>query len=365
MPVNIIKENEFGAYVGMRAKAKSQLKTIYISKNFDVFEKQNVRLVLAKTSRLASDDYDGIYGINFNRKLPVLEESIKYWERLPMSLNETAYSSTFAFAAKNQVDYKNKKEVYEDFYNYIFSKSIEANVIFVAQHSGDIRYIANKEKPNPKDNIDQWTAGLATLCALGDITQLNKKIICFIHASSNQIKSFPAVIDIGDFSFENNYQEIINFLNNKFMDSFSEIENKYFKKVKEVTIEKLKAIIKKNGSLNIKELQGISDNFHLKHILKALNKYFVDISDLSIDVLEKHINLLQIPEHPQIRLNHLFQGKKVCALLDLKNKKNKNLFDYSIQFECNKYCIEHNPSLFANMIVDFVNSLKGELNERI
>ncbi|MDY0016801.1 MAG: hypothetical protein RBS89_03090 [Candidatus Delongbacteria bacterium] len=356
MPVNEIIESEYGAFVSLDLDFRQKVKIISDTDNYIVFEINNNRVVIAKTSRLAGDDKDGVYGMNLYRKLPTYEEANRYWKRLPNALNEKEYVSKLAFAAKDMNDYEIKKKVFQAFYEYIFEQK-NSSIVFVAPHSGDIRYEPDSIKQNPKGDIDKWSAGVSALCGIKCRQKTDKRVICFIHTSSDQIKSFPAVIDIGDMDFQNEYTENIKHLNFKYSSKLDNYSNEYFDQVIAKTIRKLKSIYAKYNTFDFNKIIGETDSFHLKYMLMRLDQYGISTENLSVEKLDS-LSFDSIKNKPGIILNYVFQGKNITALLNLKEKYAQGKFDYCVQFECSQYYLKNAPDLISDIIVDFVENLK-------
>ena len=72
MSTPYIIENEDGAYLDVTPEFLSVFRAVERNPNFDVFDRDGIRIMLTKCSRLVDDENlaNGRYGIDFNRSLP-------------------------------------------------------------------------------------------------------------------------------------------------------------------------------------------------------------------------------------------------------------------------------------------------------
>ncbi len=358
MPVAVLKETSYGAYQKLGRNLLQSAESFISQANFDVLEEGSAKLVLSKASRYPGDDAAGVFGINFYRKCPSPNEAYEYWMKLPAALNISQYSGSLAFAAKDTYDYQEKRRAYENFYSCVFEDSTRS-AVFVAPHCGDIRYIPDNVKLRPRDGIDKWSAGIACLCyEHSKVHHSDRRIICFIHTSSDHFKSFPAIIDVGDMGFQNKdlYQAIIGRLNIKYSDLFLEHLDPYAKSLQKNTVRNVRNAVLKNKISRDGGDEFTSDSFALKHNLGSMAKYGMNASNLDWKRIVKGVLDGTMPM-PGVRLNHLFSGAKVARLLDLTKRRDAQQFDYCIQFECSEHYLKTDASLIAQVINEFILAL--------
>lgn len=359
MPVALVSETSQGAYTGITVEFHGTLDSFTNHACFDVASLNHNRLLLSKTSRYAGDDHEDVFGINFCRKLPSRAEAKEFWENLPQALGLARFSGNLAFAAHSVEDYQFKKVVYSDFFHSAFEASNKTGFVLIVPHCGDIKYAPDCIKPTPRNDIDKWSAGVAALC-LKKLSQAEprKKIIVFIHTSSDHIKSVPAVVDVGDMGFGSQYQSIANDLNVRFSGAMQNHLKDYANSVYNNTADKFFEIRSRKGTLDLAINDRESSSFALRKNLERLSQFGLSLETFSADKIVEGMMRGRIPK-PGVCLNHMFSGRKVAALMGLPFRMKTGAIDHCIQFECSEIYLKNDPELIAEIIATFLISLNG------
>jgi len=176
----LVRENEQGAYLGPGPGLNAAAETVAETPNFDVFDWDCRRLILGKCSRLPDDEDQAArrYGIDFHRALPPFQGDSGFWcdwgagplevnaytyaRHLPKTLRFREFTANLAFAAATEEAYQAKRQVYHDFYSYLFNS--EARLILASPHSGEVRRPPDRYHPFPQSEIDGWTARVMASC---------------------------------------------------------------------------------------------------------------------------------------------------------------------------------------------------------
>jgi len=336
-----------GEYSDVMNEFKRHFSEVYKGECFDVFDRKegNVRVVLVKCSRIADEEN----GINFYRRLPSFEEAKRYQDGLPELLLNTDYSGELAFAACDAKDYEKKKRIYEEFWNFIFNDGI----VYFAPHSGKTRRKPDDIIPNPKGENDMWSAGVSALAALKETR--NGKEIHSIHTSSDHFKSYPAIIDIGDFGLLSSEEQMqfmkeLNKINKRYSSRMLKNRKEYIDKVYTATKIKVTEIWDKRGTIDPERLNDISkiDKFHIDGILKRLKDYNESITLLTPNYVLNAVYKAVKKDTPRIILNHIFTGRKISQLLHLEERN----LNKALQYECSEFYLEKDPDLVSDLIIE-------------
>ena len=120
----MIRETEAGAYLGPGSGLIEATQAVASDPHFDVFDREGVRLVLVKCSRLPDDEDEagGRYGIDFHRALPPFQgdsgffcdwgegampvNAYTYATHLPRALRFREFTAKIAFAAGTLTEYE-------------------------------------------------------------------------------------------------------------------------------------------------------------------------------------------------------------------------------------------------------------------
>lgn len=349
----LVNENEWGAYLGMKPEFLKEFHRVESNKNFEVFDKNRVRLILAKCSRLADE------GIDFNRKLPSFAQAQDFAKFLPESLDKLRYSRNLAFAANSKAEYEKKLQIYENFYSFLFpkrsSKADPPQIIYVAPHCGQIKRKPDKVLPFPYLQLDSFSARLAAHCALKDRIhperKPSKREIIFIHSTG----FFGGVIILGDLGIakEKKLKSISQKLAEKYYSRIQEVAPEYKKNAFLRTMTVLRKIEEIKGTLNPEELKGSEDEFYLTKVKEWLGKYGEEIESDQLSEFEEKISkvLNQIGISP-ILVNWPFSGRYTAKLLRLPEKIKAGLLDWALQIEGQRFYLEKEPELVAEMVLE-------------
>lgn len=345
----LVKENEWGAYLGVTEKFLERFQLIENNKNFEVYQKNGIRLILAKCSRLADE------GIDFHRKLPTREEAFNYFKALPQALNNTRYTRNLAFAAKSEEEYRRKARAWNEFYSYIYGFS--KKIIWVVPHSGNIEREPDKIIPQPKLEIDSYTAKIAALISIKDEGKPQSRGMISIHSNG----FFGAVIDLGDFGIidQRKLGLIAKNLEEKYREKVQVIAPEYRENIFQRAIQKIQNIKVSKGTLHPKKLISSEDKFYLDKVGEWLERYGSRIESYEFsEFKEKIFKVLNQIEISPISVNRVFPGRKVGKLLELEKKIKAGLLDWAIQIEGLKFYLEKEPELVAEMILEIEKKLE-------
>ncbi|MCX6818592.1 MAG: hypothetical protein NT129_01165, partial [Candidatus Aenigmarchaeota archaeon] len=326
---------------------------------FDVFDKDGIRIILAACSRFPDDEHPsfGLYGLNFNRRAPKLQEALDFQKKLLEKDVEASnqYLNNFAFAANSEEEYAIKKEIYDKFLSYQFGE--EPLIVYAAPHAGNIRREADIIVPDPADEIDRWTAGTVAVCDLNEKRKPIKREVHSIHTSNDQFKSYPAIIDLGTYGLMDERQlELIRKISENVSTKHKERTDRYLKeyieRVYEATEKKLKEIYLVRGTLDPEKLVSKIDRFNVEGVSKRLKDYGIDLEDPSILNYMDAVNRVLKKDEPRIIPNHIFPGKKVGKDLGMPYLVEQGKLGLALQYECSRFYMEKDPELVSDMILD-------------
>ena len=177
--------------------------------------------------------------------------------------------------------------------------------------------------------------------------------------SSDDLKSYPAIIDIGDFgllSSQESSEQVAREIDNRYKERIMKFTPDYKNRVFKATMKRLKGIQKTRGTLNPDELERIStlDRFHVINTISRLNQYGEEMAGYQLDQFKDTIHrvLKKDDQRPGLRINHMFTGRKVGELLRLQDRIHENLLSKALQYECNRTYLELDPELIADIIID-------------
>ncbi len=107
--MNLVYEDEYGAYSGVRPDFLKKFVPREINPNFEAYDSidgQN-RFIASKCSRIPGDEEPaaGRFGIDFNRGKPTLAEALEYGSVLPHGYN---WLSDIAFGATTKEEYEKR-----------------------------------------------------------------------------------------------------------------------------------------------------------------------------------------------------------------------------------------------------------------
>jgi len=354
---------EGGAYIAVTSEFLELFTETYKNSNFEVFDKMldkntAVRVILAWCSRFPDDeDPDrGVYGLNFNKRAPTLEEAKTFYKKISEYDIEAAnkYLNRVAFAAHNKAEYKTKKEIYDKFFSFLFG---EPMIVYAAPHSGFIARRSDIIVPDPKDEIDRWSAGTAAICGVKEGRKPSKREAHSIHTSNDQFKSYPAIIDMGTYGLMDEKQlEIIRRISEdasrKHRERITGHQKEYKERVYDASEKKLEEILNVRGTLDPEKLVSERDKFNVNGILKRLGDYHETVGIYNLESYLNAINRAIKSDEPRIIPNHIFPGKKVGKDLRLSERIKQGKLELALQYECSRFYMEKDQELVADMVLD-------------
>ncbi len=362
MPTPYVLETqgkEGGAYIDVTPMFLRLVTPIYQSPNFDVFDKNGVRIILAACSRFPDDeDHNAkVYGLNFNRRAPKLQEALDFQKKLLEKDVKAAnqYLKSIAFAAQSEEEYAIKKELYNKFLSYQFGE--EPMIVYAAPHAGNITRKPDTIVPDPADEIDRWTAGTTAICGVNEKRKPSKREVHSIHTSNDQFKSYPAIIDLGTYGLMDERQlelirKISEDLSKRHKERIDRYLKEYIERVYEATEKKLKEIFFARGTLDPKEFVSKRDIFNVEGVSKRLKDYDIDLVDHSILNYMDAVNRVLKKSEQRIIPNHVFPGKKVGKDLGMPYLVEQGKLGLALQYECSRFYMEQDPELVSDMVLD-------------
>ena len=375
MPVDLVREDEYGSYLGASPEFSRWFDQVEADPNFDVFDRGPVRLVVAKCSRVADDEApeQGRYGIDFHRAKPVFDgpseftyyregrpfpvNARSYAAELPDSLKDTAFTGNIAFAARTADEYGRKAGVYDRFYDYVFGA--EPRTVYVVPHTGRVSREPDEVQPDPKFNIDSWAAGVAVLCALRDPGGPGRYMVS-IHANGY----LGAVVDVGDFGLLDpaQLQRAVSRVCRKYRPRIHSLSTRLKEELFKRSMGKIRDVWAIRGTLHPERLGQISplDRFEVEKLAKCLRHYGGRIEHYTLREFEEALShFLQGAELKAVAINRVFSGRKTSRLLGLPQKVKWGLLNAAVQIECSKIYLEKEPELMAQIILDLRRELWG------
>lgn len=359
--MNLVYEDDYGAYLGVRKEFLKKFVPVEINPNFEVYDSKdgNNRFIASKCSRVP-DDQDftaGKYGIDFHRARPKLKESLQYEDELPHTLESRKWLANIAFAAATEDEHNKKSSTWERFYSCIWGSTPQT--IWVTPHSGSVARAPDEILPYPKSEMDAFTAGVAALCAFNNRNKAIKRIIISIH-SHNWV---GAILDLGGFGVIDD---------DKLAMAAKKIEEKYHKRVQVLadeykedfflrTIRWLEHINNKKGTLNPEELKQTSTTYRsiVQNIVTGLRLYGQEIRGFKLEEFREAIKSLHTIEMSVISTNYLFPARHIGKLLRISEMIRYGQLHSALQIECLKVYLARDPELVANIILDVKRELFG------
>lgn len=351
-----VREDEYGAYLGVRPALLRRFLARERSPNFEVYDSPdgNDRLIVVKSSRLP-DDQDlrsGRYGIDFNRPKPELHEALQYAAELPRGYE---WLRGVAFAAKTEEEYQEKSRVWDSFYSYIWGTPPQT--VWVAPHSGSVNRAPDDVLRFPKLMIDSFTAGVAALCALKDRRVPSKRVMIAVHSTGH----LGAVLNLGDFGIldEKDVDAIAPKMEVKHGERAQALAEAFKRNFRETTTKILEDIQRKRGTLNPEELNRISydDSVTVKLYVKGLRLYGQQLEEHTLQGFRQAMDGLAGIWVPVIANNYFYTGRNVGRLLKLPEKIAGGLMGSAVVVECSRLYAAKDPEFVSDAILDVKNEL--------
>jgi hypothetical protein len=356
LPVKPVNEDQYGAYLGVRPALLERCILRESNPNFEVYDSLdgNDRLVVVKSSRLP-DDQDlraGKYGIDFNRPKPVLREALQYAAELPRGYE---WLHGVAFAARTEEEYQGKSLVWDSFYSYIWGNSPQT--IWVAPHSGSVNRDPDDVVRFPKLMIDNFTAGVAALCALKDRRNPSKRVMIAVHSTGH----LGGVLNLGDFGVpdEKDMDAIATTMEAKHGERAQVLAEAFRTDFRETTVKILEDIQHKRGTLKPEELNRISydDSVVVKFYVKGLKIYGQEVEEHTLRGFREAMDRLAEIRVPVITNNYFYTGRNVGRLLGLPEKIADGLLGSAMVVECSRLYAAKDAEFVSNVILDVKNEL--------
>jgi hypothetical protein len=361
----VIRESEQGAYLGLKAEKKPDLRVVCNDPNFDVIDHHRQRLILGKCSRLADDEEParGRYGIDFHRALPAFQgtspfscdwgegpievNAYTYAHHLPKALKFREFTANIAFAALEPDEYQAKRQVYENFYRHLYAPGPQVTI--GVPHCGQVRRPPDEFHPYPQSEIDAWTARVAVRCQV--TPPAGRRLLVSLHSTDY----FGLLLDIGDFGLPQNHglSRAVRRLQDRFAGELAAILAAYRDHILPYTKIRLTWMANKWGSLRPEQLSSCSTAARFEVVnLDRLTKDLVEPGkrftlEGLLEGLEKYWDK---PAQHFITLNGVFSGRKTAQLLGLAENLHQRGFATAVQVELSRFFAKNYPDLAAAML---------------
>jgi len=354
--MELVFEDERGAYSGVRPEFLNSLVPIECNPNFDVYDSldNQGRFIAVKSSRVPDDEdlENDKFGIDFNRGKPTREEAFQYGTGMPGAYQ---WLSDTAFAAGTGEEYRRKASTWDNFFSHIFGRTPQT--VWVTPHSGRVNREPDDMFHFPEFMVDAFTAGIAARCVFNDRNKALKRIMIAVHSTGQ----LAAVVNLGDFGI----------VESEKLDSIAEkMERKYHEKVQvlageftrdfgEKTLKLLEHINNIQGTLEPEELnhRSTDDSFTVKTYVKCLQRYGQEVKELTLAGFTRALQNLDKVEVPVILNNFIYPARNVGKLLKLSDKMKAGMLYTALHIEGAKLYMARDPELVANIILDIKNEL--------
>ena len=370
----MVKESAAGAYLSFSGHLGARARQVLKDPHFDVFDSQGTRLILGKCSRLPDDEDPGAgrYGIDFHRALPPFQDAsgftcdwgtgpipvnaYTYAQYLPKTLRFREFTANLAFAARTLEDYRAKFQVYQAFYRHIYQAPCPT--VIAAPHAGEVRRPPDQYHPFPQHETDAWTSRVAVRCLDGTPGEA-KRLLISLHSTDY----FGACFDLGDFGLPQNHllPGLTNRLNQRFSGEIAMLLPAYRDYLVPYTLERLRWMAKRWGTLDPKALLTIStaSRFEILRLVQVLEPWLPSAATVTLDRLTRGLEaFFASPPLELITLNKVFSGRKTAGLLNLEENLQRHGFHTAVQVECSRFLARHHPGLAAAIIAAVEKGLR-------
>jgi hypothetical protein len=373
----MIIENHAGAYLAPKPEILSHFSLLATTPHFDVLENDTSRLILAKCSRLPDDEdlVAGCFGIDFHRALPpfagdsgftcdwgagpIPVNALNFARFLPRTIRFRQFTANLAFAAPTRETYEAKRQVYENFYQYVYRAA--QPLVVATPHSGPVNRPPDEYHPFPESEIDAWTAGLAVRLSRPRLRE-DRRLLLSLHSTDY----FGALVDVGDFGLAPNaiLPELIGQLNVEFADDLTAVQQPYQEHIVSYTRDRLQWKHQHWGTLQPEELANLStaSRFEVMMLDKLLGDYIRPAERFSYAGLQRGLDAYWSGGgQARISLNGVFSGRKTAKLLNLSENLASAGFDTAVQVECSRFLARHHPGLAVAIIQRLLELLSERL----
>ncbi len=355
--MKLVYEDEYGAYSGVRPDFLKRFVPVEINPNFEVYDSKDGsnRFIASKSSRVLYDEdlAAGRFGMDFFRAKPTLTEALEYGAELPHGYR---WNVTIAFAAQNKEEYNKKAAVWDSYNSFIWGT--KPQTVWVAPHSGSVHLVPDEILYEPKRWMDNFTAGVAALCAYQDSSKPEKRNVVYIHRTN----TFGAVLNLGSLGIldeeklnvvaekaERKYHKKVQVLADEFVDDFKQMKSRLFKH-----------ILNRQGTLNPEHLISVLNDHSatIRLMTRGLKFYGQKINEYTPEEFEKAlVNLGKIDM--QVTNTLLLPMIKSGRYLKLPEKIEKRMLSSAFGVECASLYVARDPELVADIILYVKNRLFG------
>ncbi|OGO35440.1 MAG: hypothetical protein A2147_10245 [Chloroflexi bacterium RBG_16_57_8] len=351
-----VHEDEYGAYLGIHPALLGRFVPRERSPNFEVYDSLDGsdRLIMAKSSRLPDDEdlNKGKHGIDFNRPKPELHEAFEYAGELPKGYQ---WLHGAAFAARTEQEYQKKSLVWDSFYSYVWGTPPQT--VWVAPHSGSVNRPPDDVLRFPKLMTDNFTAGVAALCALKNGTRPSKRVVIAIHSTGH----LGGVLNLGDFGIldEEDMGEIATKMEAKHGERAQALAEAFKRDFCETTMSILEDIQHKRGTLDPEELSRMSydDSVVVRYYIKGLRLYGQELAEHTLRGFQEAMGGLAEIRVPVITNNYFYTGRNVGRLLRMRERIADGLLGSAVVVECSRLYAAKDPEFVSDVILDVVGEL--------
>jgi hypothetical protein len=373
----MILENQSGAYLAPKPEILRHYHLLESNANFDVFDKKDLRLILAKCSRLPDDEdlVTGRFGIDFHRALPPFTGESNFtcnWgdgpipvnahnfaRFLPRTIRFRQFTANLAFAADALETYETKSQVYKSFYRMVYDAG--QPLVVATPHSGMVHRLPDEYHPFPESEIDAWTAGVAVRLA-SPALRTNRRLFLSLHSTDY----FGALMDIGDFGLPVNriLPKIIHNLNMEFAGLLSAIQPLYRNHIISYTRRRLEWKQNRWGTLDPERLTNVStaSRFEVMMLDKVIGDFIQPNERFTFAGFCRGLEAYWgLDARVNISLNHVFSGRKTARLLNLAENLDNAGFHSAVQVECSRFLARHHPETAAAIIKRLLELLSENL----
>jgi len=354
--VKPVREDQYGAYLGVRPAFLRRLVTTERDPNFEVYDSLdgNGRLILVKSSRIPDDQdlAEGRYGIDFNRPKPELHEALQYAAELPRGYQ---WLNGVAFAARTEEEYQKKSETWDRFYSYIWGA--RPLTLWVTPHSGSMNRTPDDVFRFPELMNDGFTAGVAALCALKDRRVPSKRVMIAVHSTGH----LGGVLNLGDFGVldEQELDAVAPKMEVKHGERAQALAAAFERDFRETRMKVLEDIQRRWGTLDAEELNRVSydDSATVKLYVKGLALHGQRLGEHTLRGFRKAMEGLGEIRVPVITNNFFYTGRNVGRLLELPEKIADGLLGSALVVECSRLYAAKDPEFVSDAILDVKNEL--------
>lgn len=353
--MKLVYEDKQGAYLGVRAEFLKKFVPVAVKPNFEVYDSKDGtdRFIASKSSRVVYDEDPaaGRFGIDFFRAKPALAKALEYGKVLPRGYR---WNVAIAFAARNKEEYAKKAAVWDSYNSFIWGKTPQT--VWVAPHSGRVNLHPDEILYEPELWLDNFTAGVAALCAYQDNGKPVKRNVVFIHRTS----TLGAVVNLGGLSImdkarlnaaaakaERKYHQKAQHLADDFKEDFRQMTSGLFQH-----------LLARRGTLDPEKLLGAADDhgFTIRLIARGFKSYGQEIKEYTPQAFAKALNSLGKID---VQVAHTQLSLMTQSGLNLKmpEKIKRGMLAVALGVEIARTYATRDTELVADIILDIKKEL--------